>query len=47
MISVVSIEKVTKKFRDITVLNNVSLEIEGGTVMGLVGRNGSGKTVLM
>ena len=47
MNSVVSIEKVTKKFRDITVLNNVSLEIEGGTVMGLVGRNGSGKTVLM
>ena len=47
MNSVVSIEKVTKKFRDITVLNNVSLEIESGIVMGLVGRNGSGKTVLM
>ena len=45
--SVISIENVTKKFRDITVLNNVSLEIEGGTVMGLIGRNGSGKTVLM
>ncbi len=45
--SVISIENVTKKFRDITVLSNVSLDIESGTVMGLIGRNGSGKTVLM
>jgi len=38
---------VTKKFRENTVLSNVSLEIEKGTVTGLIGRNGSGKTVLM
>lgn len=45
--SVISVQSVTKKFRENTVLNNVSLEIEKGTVAGLVGRNGSGKTVLM
>ena len=45
--SVINVNNVTKKFRDNTVLNNVSLEIEKGTVTGLIGRNGSGKTVLM
>ena len=45
--SIISVKNVTKKFRDNTVLDNVSLEIEKGTVTGLIGRNGSGKTVLM
>ncbi len=44
---IISIEDVTKRFRESTVLNNVSLEIEKGYVTGLVGRNGSRKTVLM
>ena len=45
--AIISVQNVTKKFRGNTVLNNVSLDIEKGTVMGLIGRNGSGKTVLM
>ncbi len=45
--SVINVNNVTKKFRENTVLNNVSLEIEKGSVTGLVGRNGSGKTILM
>ena len=45
--SIVSVNNVTKKFRENTVLNNVSLELETGTVTGLIGRNGSGKTMLM
>ncbi len=45
--AVISIHDVTKNFRGNVVLNNVSLEIESGTVTGLIGRNGSGKTVLM
>ncbi len=45
--SIISVENVTKKFRENTVLNNVSLEIEPCSVTGLIGRNGSGKTVLM
>ncbi len=36
-----------KKFKDVTVLDHVSLKVEKGTICGLVGRNGSGKTVLM
>ncbi len=45
--SIIKLENVTKKFRDNIVLNNVSLEIEPCSVTGLIGRNGSGKTVLM
>ncbi len=45
--SVIELSNVTKKFRENTVLNNVSLEIEPCSVTGLIGRNGSGKTVLM
>ncbi len=45
--SIISVSNVTKKFRENTVLDNVSLEIEKGSVTGLVGRNGSGKTILM
>ena len=44
---IISVQNVTKKFRGNTVLDNVSLDIETGTVTGLIGRNGSGKTVLM
>ena len=44
---IIKVNNVTKKFRDNTVLKNVSLEIEKGTVAGLIGRNGSGKTMLM
>ncbi len=45
--SIISVKNVTKKFRENTVLKNVSLEIEKSSVTGLIGRNGSGKTVLM
>lgn len=45
--AVISIHDLTKTFRGNIVLNNVSLEIEAGTVTGLIGRNGSGKTMLM
>ncbi len=45
--AVISIHDLTKTFRGNVVLDNVSLEIEAGTVTGLIGRNGSGKTMLM
>lgn len=47
MESVIKIENVCKDFKEQRVLNNVSLEFEKGKIYGLVGRNGSGKTVLM
>ena len=45
--AVIGIHDLTKTFRGNVVLSNASLEIEAGTVTGLIGRNGSGKTMLM
>ncbi len=41
------IENVTKKLKNKIVLDNVNLKFEGGHIYGLVGRNGSGKTMLL
>lgn len=46
MESIIKVENVTKKFGSDTVLCNVSIEFERGKIYGIVGRNGSGKTVL-
>lgn len=43
----IEVNDVVKKFKDVTVLDHVDLKVERGTICGLVGRNGSGKTVLM
>ncbi len=43
----IKIENVVKKFKNTTVLKNISVEFEKGKIHGLIGRNGSGKTVLM
>ena len=47
MKSLVSIDKVEKRFGKKTVLDGVSLQINKGDVYGLVGNNGAGKTTLM
>lgn len=39
--------KVNKSFGETVVLSNVNIEFEKGKVHGLIGRNGSGKTMLM
>ena len=44
---IIKVENVTKRFKKATVLNNISAEFEKGKIHGLIGRNGSGKTVLM
>lgn len=44
---VIHIENVSKKIREATVLDHVSLCMESGNIYGLLGRNGSGKTMLM
>lgn len=46
MSTVIEIENLTKKFGDVTALEDVSLCIESGKIYGIIGRNGSGKTVL-
>lgn len=43
----IKVQNVTKKYKEYTVVNNVDLTIERGSLAGLIGRNGSGKTVLM
>lgn len=45
--NIISIEHVTKKIKNATVLKDICLEMKGGTVYGLQGKNGSGKTMLM
>ena len=47
MNSVVEIKHVTKRYGKIEVLKDVSLNCEAGKIYGLIGRNGSGKTVLL
>lgn len=38
---------ISREFNGITVLNDINLALESGKIYGLIGRNGSGKTVLM
>ncbi|MDE7423258.1 MAG: ATP-binding cassette domain-containing protein [Lachnospiraceae bacterium] len=46
MTDVITVENVTKKYGTITVLDHVSIAFKKGNIYGIVGRNGSGKTVL-
>lgn len=46
MESIISVKEVTKVFKKTMALNCVSVEFEKGKIHGIVGRNGSGKTVL-
>ncbi len=41
-----TVENLSKKIKDKTILNNINLELESGNVYGFVGRNGCGKTML-
>lgn len=43
----IKIKNYTKKLNSITVLDNISYEFEAGKIYTLVGKNGSGKTMLI
>lgn len=43
----INVQHLTKRFGHETVLEDVSLSLEQGNIHGIIGRNGSGKTVLM
>ncbi len=47
MQTAISVENVSMRFGDAVVLRSVSREFEAGMIHGIVGNNGSGKTVLM
>ncbi len=44
---VIQVEHAVKKFKETTALKDISVNFESGKIYGLVGRNGSGKTVLL
>ena len=43
----IEVNNVTKKFKNIEVLKDINVTFESGKIYGLIGRNGSGKTVLL
>lgn len=43
---VIKVRNVTKTFKEATVLKDVTVSFERGKIYGIIGRNGSGKTVL-
>jgi len=43
----IQIEKLCKKFGETEVLHEITMTLEPGKIYGLVGRNGSGKTMLL
>ena len=45
--AIISVENVTLTIRKAQILCNVSVQFEEGRIHGIVGRNGSGKTMLM
>ena len=46
MDEIVQVKNVTKRFGEETVLSDLSFSFESGKIYGLVGKNGSGKSVL-
>lgn len=47
MENIININEVTKKFKNDLIIKKLSLTFYGGNIYGFIGRNGSGKTVLM
>ncbi len=46
MTEVIRVENVTKKFGDTIALDRINISFQAGKIYGIIGRNGSGKTVL-
>ncbi len=46
MAEIIRVENVTKKFGSVTALDRVNISFQAGKIYGIIGRNGSGKTVL-
>lgn len=46
MNNIIEVRHVTKRFKEYKALDDVNLSFESGKIHGIIGRNGSGKTVL-
>jgi branched-chain amino acid transport system ATP-binding protein len=44
--SLLSLQRVTKNFGGLTAVNQVSFDVDEGTIVGLIGPNGAGKTTV-
>ncbi len=47
MMDQLMVKNIVKKYRQTTVLNNISFNLEPAKIYGLLGRNGAGKTTLL
>lgn len=47
MAQLLEMKNITKKFGDVTALNNISISLSTGEILSLCGENGSGKSTLM
>lgn len=43
----IEIKNLSKDFKKVNILNNINLTLESGTIYGLIGRNGTGKSVFL
>ena len=44
--SLLALDRITKRFGGLTAVNRVSFAVEEGQVVGLIGPNGAGKTTV-
>lgn len=45
--TMIQLEQVTKRYRDYTAVDNLSLNVEDGEIVGVIGHNGAGKSTLL
>lgn len=43
----IEVKNLTKKFKNVTVVDNINVTFESGKIYGIVGRNGSGKSIFL